>query len=80
MDPDFYEHLLERQDGACGICGRDPDEMARSLAVDHDHLTGMVRGLLCINCNSGLGQFKDSPDLLIRAAEYLGEGATNGNL
>lgn len=50
----------------CIICGLETD-----LAVDHDHLTGEVRGGLCINCNIGLGHFKDDPELLRLAALYL---------
>jgi hypothetical protein len=41
------------------------------LAVDHDHETKHVRGLLCANCNTALGKFHDNPDLLYRAADYL---------
>lgn len=63
-----YEKLLERFNNKCGICGGiDPI----SLSVDHDHKTGKVRGLLCNNCNNGLGRFKDSPELLAKAIEYL---------
>jgi hypothetical protein len=50
----------------CPICGRaDPEH------VDHSHDTGVVRGILCFNCNGGLGQFRDSPDTLRDAAGYL---------
>ena len=43
------------------------------MAIDHDHATGKVRGLICYNCNIGLGHFKDSIDTLERAIEYLKE-------
>jgi dihydroorotase-like cyclic amidohydrolase len=45
----------------------------RALAVDHDHKTGKVRALLCRNCNTGLGNFQDSPELLKTAIQYLEE-------
>lgn len=66
-----YEAMLELQDGRCAICGRHGDEFGRRLAVDHCHETGKVRGLLCINCNPGIGAFRDNPELLRRAASYL---------
>lgn len=62
--------MLESQGGACAICGG-PPPLGRNLYIDHDHLTGKVRGLLCHSCNSGLGMFKDHPDLLKVAAAYL---------
>jgi proteasome beta subunit len=58
--------LLDRQHGVCAIC-RSP----RAEQVDHDHLTGHVRGVLCFNCNAALGLFKDRPDVLRRAAHYV---------
>ena len=67
---DDYDDLLSRQGGGCAICGRPPKKAA--LHVDHDHNTGIVRGLLCVGCNNALGQFKDSTDLLARASTYLG--------
>jgi hypothetical protein len=65
-----YEALLERQGGGCAICSKPPGKIA--LHVDHDHMTGEVRGLLCVGCNNALGQFHDDPALLDRAIGYLG--------
>lgn len=62
------EGLIESQGGTCAICSRPIDERSH---VDHDHATRKVRGVLCFNCNGGLGQFRDSRDLLLLAAEYL---------
>lgn len=64
-----YNNILEMQGGGCAICGG-KDQHYR-LAVDHCHDTKAVRGLLCANCNRGLGLFKDSPDRLERAMNYL---------
>jgi len=53
-----YERLLAQQGGRCAICGADkPSAKRQNFAVDHDHVTGQVRGLLCIRCNSHLGWF-----------------------
>jgi hypothetical protein len=62
---DFNEMLAE-QGGVCAICGA-PDPQH----VDHDHRTGWVRGILCFNCNGGLGQFRDNPVFLAEAITYL---------
>jgi len=78
-----YRVLLESQAGRCAICGSPEAVRGKPEArfrVDHDHKTGAVRGLLCLNCNSGLGQFGDDPGLLIAAADYLtslSSGATS---
>lgn len=58
--------MISNQGGVCVVCGR-PDPQH----VDHDHVTGNVRGILCFNCNGGLGQFADDQDRLIEAARYL---------
>jgi hypothetical protein len=63
-----YNELLEAQGGLCAIC-REASE--RTLHVDHCHTTKRVRSLLCTECNTGLGKFRDRPDLLRAAAEYL---------
>lgn len=68
-----YDALLIAQENRCAICGRGPDEAGwkKRLSVDHDHATGKVRGLLCNGCNVGLGSFRDTPALLLRAVDYL---------
>lgn len=60
--------MLEAQGGLCAIC-----QAAPAAHVDHDHETGVVRALLCFNCNGGLGQFKDDPRVLRAAAAYVEE-------
>jgi hypothetical protein len=65
-----YNWMLEAQGGMCAICGGAPKEN-RKLAVDHDHKTGRIRGLLCHKCNTSLGGFQDSPDILRSAIRYL---------
>jgi hypothetical protein len=60
------DYLLALQNGLCAICG-----LAAADHVDQDHATGAVRELLCFNCNGGLGQFKDDPDVLRAAADYV---------
>lgn len=69
IDIDEYMALLESQNGKCAICGGEDEWF--NLAVDHCHDKKHVRGLLCSQCNRGLGLFRDSPDLLRKAAEYL---------
>jgi hypothetical protein len=66
-----YNEMFILQDGRCAICGIHQSELQRSLAVDHNHKTGKVRGLLCRECNLGLGYFRDNPDLMSKAMEYL---------
>jgi hypothetical protein len=58
--------MVSGQFGVCPICIR-----SGPVHVDHDHATGRVRAVLCFNCNGGLGQFRDDPELLRRAARYL---------
>jgi hypothetical protein len=72
-----YSSMLVKQNGLCAICGT-PNGSERSnnngrkvLAVDHDHKTGVVRGLLCSLCNQALGLLLEDPELFRKAAEYL---------
>ena len=66
-----YNALFAKQEGCCGICGAHQSEFTKALAIDHDHKTGEVRGLLCMPCNTALGKFNDSPELLHSAIRYL---------
>lgn len=69
-----YQHLLFRQNGVCAGCERPPEVFKTRLAVDHDHVSGEVRGLLCTHCNHRvLGRHRDS-GLLRRLADYLDRG------
>lgn len=63
-----YQELLTRQNGKCSIC---ITELKKKPCVDHDHKTGVVRGLLCRNCNTILGQAKDSISILEATIQYL---------
>lgn len=71
MSLEDYHTRLSEQGDRCAICGRDQEGFVRAFAVDHDHVTGRVRGILCPDCNRGLGGFQDNPNLLRRAADYL---------
>jgi len=71
--PEEVHQIFQNQHGLCAICGIEIVEQSRSCHVDHNHLTGKVRGLLCENCNHGLGQFKENPKILKSAIEYVGK-------
>ena len=64
-----YNRMSARQHGICAICWKAPVEKA--LCVDHDHANDLLRGLICHKCNLGLGYFRDDPDFLRRAADYI---------
>lgn len=61
--------MINSQGGACAICSEALG--GRRQNIDHDHVTGAVRGLLCTRCNNGLGQFRDSTTILLKAVDYL---------
>lgn len=69
LTPDEYDQMLLGQNSVCAIC----DEPGYPLNVDHDHMTGKIRGLLCVPCNQGIGHFRDSTKYLLRAVSYLGD-------
>lgn len=67
-----FEEMSKARDHRCDICGtKDAGPRIDRLCVDHCHTTGLVRGLLCGSCNRALGQFKDNPEALRKAADYL---------
>lgn len=59
--------MLAKQEGKCAIC----DDVMDKPQLDHDHATGKVRELLCPGCNVGIGNLKDDPEILDRAAAYI---------
>lgn len=75
-----YSLMLQRQNGVCAICGN-PETATRfgvvkALSVDHCHATGRIRGLLCSDCNTGIGKLKDNVTILQNAIRYLGLGTS----
>ena len=73
VNKEWYEQTLKDQDHRCAICGtlEAKGNGNKHFHVDHDHDTGKVRGLLCAECNTGLGKFQDSVDVLHKAISYL---------
>lgn len=68
---DQYNEMLEKQEHSCGLCGRHESEFKTRLAVDHNHVTGEIRGLLCSYCNHRVvGRHRD-PELIRKLYEYL---------
>jgi hypothetical protein len=63
--------MLQKQNGVCKICLKPETRAGCCLAVDHDHKTRVVRGLLCGSCNNALGRLKDDPEIAMRAHHYL---------
>lgn len=69
---EVVDELLLDCDYRCEICGDHKDDTPKQvLCVDHDHHTGKIRGMLCFNCNTGIGQLKDDTDIIQRALNYL---------
>lgn len=70
-----YQEMHDRQGGKCAICGQPEMQMRngkiKALAVDHNHKTGAIRGLLCCDCNQGIGKLKDDVTVLQNAIRYL---------
>lgn len=72
LSQEAYDQLLIKQNHRCAICGTSsPGGRHNKFHIDHNHMTGKVRGLLCWSCNAGLGQFKDDYNLLLEAYTFL---------
>lgn len=73
VEPEDYYRMLSEQGGGCAICGsKTPGYNGKKkFAIDHCHITGMVRGVLCHPCNKALGLFKDEPETMMKAAAYI---------
>ena len=74
-----YSTMLSDQGGVCKIC-RKPDTSGRNLAVDHNHTTGCIRGLLCISCNTAIGLVKENENVLKAMISYLQDYKTQNLL
>lgn len=70
MTQEDYDTLYREQSGLCGIC-KNPPEIGKNLEVDHDHITGVVRGLLCGKCNKAIGLLGDTKESVVLALEYF---------
>ena len=83
ITPEQYDAMVAAQHGRCAICGRIPTGRPPNghlLQVDHDHETGLVRGLLCLRCNRAIALLRDDPAVARRAAAYLRRAALRGSL
>ncbi len=75
LDLEGYNVLFNDQNGKCAICGKHQSELKKALFVDHCHKTGKVRGLLCFQCNVGIGNLGDDIENLRCAILYLNKNA-----
>ncbi len=71
LTPEDYNKMFEAQEGCCAICNVYQSESEIRMAIDHDHKTGRIRGLVCRDCNLFLGHLEKKCGLLLRALEYL---------
>jgi hypothetical protein len=73
IDISYYNDLFSKQNGKCKICNRHQSEFKKAICVDHSHITGKVRGLLCGSCNKSLGLLKENKDIIVSMLKYLEE-------
>ena len=73
VEPEVIMEFMDKQKGCCAICGNSlvyPNSR-KSYHIDHCHNTDVIRGLLCSDCNKGIGFLKDNPDIILKALNYL---------
>lgn len=68
---DDYNNLYVEQKGCCDICNKHQSELKAGLCVDHNHTTGKVRGLLCVNCNQAIGKLYENVEFMENAIKYI---------
>lgn len=71
VSPQLYMEFLNAQNGTCAICGKTVQENKKNLAIDHDHKTMKIRGLLCNRCNLGISYLEENMEILKSAAKYI---------
>ena len=67
---DDFDRMLQEHNHVCAVCGK-PESFRENLTIDHCHTTGKIRGLLCTNCNSGIGKLGDTSVAVLKAVVYL---------
>lgn len=72
LSEEQVQSVIDKANNSCEICGKSEEQNGKRLSIDHCHSTKEVRGLLCDNCNTGLGMFKDNITSLQNAIKYLG--------
>lgn len=77
VSPEEYDAMLSDQGGGCACCGAKTNKNGKRLFVDHCHESGIIRGILCMKCNSGIGSLGDSVEGLRRALAYLARAEIN---
>lgn len=77
LTPQQLNQMKVDQQGLCAICFQ-PEPLKRSLAIDHDHVTGKVRGLLCTRCNTALGMIQEDVEILINMTAYIDQHHPDG--
>lgn len=78
ITPEEHKQLLISQDYKCALCGRPSSDFKYELAVDHCHETGRIRGMLCMPCNTSLGQLGDDVESMYKIIDYLNKTQNTG--